>query len=43
MVVGGAAVSCQWISKYKSESQLTFTCLKSIIETLEKGAKYVQS
>ena len=24
-------------------SQLTVTCLKSIIETLEKGVKYVQS
>ena len=24
-------------------SQLTFTCWKSIIETLEKGVKYVQS
>ena len=24
-------------------SQLTFTCSKSIIETLEKGVKYVQS
>ena len=25
------------------DSQLTFTCLKSVIETLEKGVKYVQS
>ena len=24
-------------------TQLTFTCLKSIIETVEKGVKYVQS
>ena len=24
-------------------TQLTFTCLKSTIETLEKSAKYVQS
>ena len=24
-------------------SQLTFTCSKSTIETLEKGVKYVQS
>ena len=24
-------------------SQLTFTCSNSIIKTLEKGAKYVQS
>ena len=24
-------------------SQLTFTCLKSTIETLEKGVKYVPS
>ena len=24
-------------------SELTFTCLKSTIETLEKGVKYVQS
>ena len=24
-------------------TQLTFTCPKSIIETLEKGVKYVQS
>ena len=26
-----------------SSSQLTFTCSKSLIETLEKGVKYVQS
>ena len=26
-----------------SPSQLTFTCAKSAIETLEKGMKYVQS
>ena len=25
------------------ESQLTFTCSKTTIETLEKGVKYVQS
>ena len=25
------------------QSQLTFPCSKSITETLEKGAKYVQS
>ena len=24
-------------------TQLTFTCLKSTVETLEKGVKYVQS
>ena len=28
--------------KYKS-TQLTFTCLKSTIETLQTGVKYVQS
>ena len=27
----------------KGSTQLTFTCSKSIIETLEKGVKYVQS
>ena len=27
----------------KVDTQLTFTCLKSAIETLEKGLKYVQS
>ena len=27
----------------KSITQLTFACSKSIIETLEKGVKYVQS
>ena len=27
----------------KETTQLTFTCSKSIIETLEKGVKYVQS
>ena len=26
---------------YKSSTQLTYTCLKSTIETLEKGVKYV--
>ena len=26
-----------------SNAQLTFTCSKSTIETLEKGVKYVQS
>ena len=26
-----------------STSQLTFTCSKSTIETLEKGVKYIQS
>ena len=28
---------------YKADSQLTFTCSKSTVETLEKGVKYVQS
>ena len=27
----------------KADTQLTFTCSKSTIETLEKGMKYVQS
>ena len=27
----------------KKASQLTFNCLKSTIETLEKGVKYFQS
>ena len=27
----------------KETSQLTFTCSKPIIKTLEKGVKYVQS
>ena len=31
------------IIKGKKATQLTFTCSKSIIETLEKGVKYVQS
>ena len=28
---------------FDASTQLTFTCLKSTIETLEKGVKYVQS
>ena len=34
----------EW-EEWRSEtlSQLTFTCSKSTIETLEKGVKYVQS
>ena len=34
-----------WISHASIEikTQLTFTCLKSTIETLERGVKYVQS
>ena len=28
---------------YLANSQLTFTCSKSTIETLEKGVKYAQS
>ena len=28
---------------FKANSQLTFTCSKSTIETLEKDVKYVQS
>ena len=31
-----------WFHK-KRETQLTFTCSKLTIETLEKGGKYVQS
>ena len=32
------------LGKFKNNSaQLTFTCLKSTIETLETGVKYVQS
>ena len=40
---------CKWTSILKRSeyvsmlSQLTFTCSKSIIETVEKGVKYVQS
>ena len=37
-----------WTKAFRSrqkreETQLTFTCSKSTIETLEKGVKYVQS
>ena len=32
-----------WISGSWGTTQLTFTCSKSAIETLEKGVKYVQS
>ena len=31
------------LSNIKSSAQLTFTCSKTAIETLEKGVKYVQS
>ena len=31
------------IDKIQDITQLRFTCLKSTIETLEKGMKYVQS
>ena len=42
---------CVWIADihklneygYLSDSQLTFTCSKSTIETTEQGVKYVQS
>ena len=30
-------------SNFEKSNQLTFTCSKSTIETLEKGVKYVQS
>ena len=33
----------QKVWKYLTSSKLTFTYLKSAIETLEKGVKYVQS
>ena len=32
-----------FISTSKQQSQLTFTCSKLTIETLEQGVKYVQS
>ena len=43
------AVVCEISISYHTEAmgnggtQVTFTCSKSTIETLEKGAKYVQS
>ena len=32
-----------YIPDWREAFQLTFSCSKSIIETLEKGVKYVQS
>ena len=36
-------ISWNLIGSVKTASQLAFTCLKSTIETLEKGVKYVQN
>ena len=32
-----------FLLKFKNVAQQTFTCLKSAMETLKKGVKYVQS
>ena len=32
-----------FVKSCRSVTQLTFTCLKSAIETVEKGVKYVQN
>ena len=41
---GHLFVSTKWmIIPYVGLTQLTFTCSKSTIETLEKSVKYVQS
>ena len=34
---------CMYVKCINAKTQLTFTCSKSTIETLEKGAKYGQS
>ena len=32
-----------YLNKFEKLTQLTFTCSKSTIETVEEGVKYVQS
>ena len=32
-----------YLEPFEKRTQVTFTCSNSIIETLEKGVKYVQS
>ena len=40
----GTNQKCSHFLSYKTQlSQLTFTCSKSTIETVEKGVKYVQN
>ena len=41
-----SSISCNFVCNlvlFKLETQLTFTCSKSVTGTLEKGVKYVQS
>ena len=39
----GFSISYSEVNRFKKLAKLTFSCSKSTIETLEKGAKYVQS
>ena len=36
-------MTCVRFQKWKAITQLTFSCLKSTMEALEEGVKYVQS